>query len=99
MTALLRVHLQPRARRAGIRGVRTDGTLQVGVTAPPEDGRANRAAESLLAATLGVPASRVAVIRGRTSRTKLVEVEGLSDAELSRRISEALQAGEGGHAD
>ena len=47
------------------------------VRAAPVEGEANAALERLLAATLGVPVSRVHVARGGQSRLKAVEVDGM----------------------
>jgi len=82
---LLRVRVQPRARRNEIAGER-DGRLMVRVTAPPVDGRANDAVRKLLAKRLGVAPSRVTVLRGESARDKVVEVEGIEDADVLRRI-------------
>ncbi len=70
---LLEVRLQPRARREGLSGVRA-GRLLVRVTAPPIEGRANRALAQVLAAACGVPPSRVSVVRGAGGRDKTVRV-------------------------
>jgi uncharacterized protein YggU (UPF0235/DUF167 family) len=51
------------------------------------DGKANEAVRRLVAKRLGVPAGRVAVIRGESSRDKLVEVDGIDDDELRRALS------------
>ena len=82
------IRLQPRGRRNEIVGTRADAFL-VRVTAPPVDGRANEALCRLIAAATGFAPSRVTVVRGLTSRDKLVRVEGVDDADLRR----ALQAG------
>jgi uncharacterized protein (TIGR00251 family) len=81
----LQVRVQPRARRDEIAGER-EGRLLVRVTAPPVEGRANEAVRKLLAKRLGVAPGRVAVVRGQAGRDKLVEVEGLDEAELLRRL-------------
>jgi uncharacterized protein len=80
------VRVQPRARRDEIVG-RRGGVLLVRVTAPPVDGKANDAVARLLAKRLGVPPGRVSVVRGASSRDKLVEVEGM-EAEAVRRALE-----------
>ena len=46
------------------------------VREPATDGRANRAVEDALARALGVRRAAVRIVGGRTSRRKLVEVDG-----------------------
>ena len=46
-----------------------------------------KAIEKVIAKALGVRASAVAVVAGRTSRDKVVRVEGVSEAELRRRLA------------
>ena len=45
--------------------------------APPEKGRANEAVVALLAERLGIDASSIAVVSGRGSPAKVVEVDGM----------------------
>jgi uncharacterized protein len=52
------------------------GAIVIRVTAPPVDGKANAALCALVADRAGVPPSRVSVVRGTTSRDKVVRVEG-----------------------
>jgi uncharacterized protein YggU (UPF0235/DUF167 family) len=63
-----------------------EGALHLKVRARPEKGRANEAARRLVASTLAVPRSAVTLVRGGTSRDKLFEVDGLSEAELRERL-------------
>ena len=51
-----------------------DGRLSVKVRAKPQDGAANDAVLSLLAGALGVAPSRLRLLRGATSRDKLVGI-------------------------
>lgn len=91
----MRVH--PGARRDALGGFRADGALKLEVTAAPEGGRANRAVEAVLAEALGLPPSRVSVVRGQGSRHKWVEVEGLGDDQVRRRLEEvSAERGDGG---
>jgi uncharacterized protein (TIGR00251 family) len=77
----LEVRLTPRASRDEI-GDRREGVLQVRVKAPPVDGRANEALRKLIAKRVGVPKSRVTIVRGERSRRKLVAIEGADPAAL-----------------
>ncbi len=49
--------------------------LRIYVTTVPEDGRANAAVQKLLTKALGLPNTRLRLIRGQTSRDKVFEVE------------------------
>jgi uncharacterized protein (TIGR00251 family) len=68
-----------------------EGRVMVSVTAPPEDGRANEAVAEVLSEALGVRARDVAVVRGHKAREKLIEVQGLTEAELGQRLERALR--------
>jgi uncharacterized protein (TIGR00251 family) len=71
------VRVQPRASRAGVDGVHGDA-LRVRVSAPPVDGAANDAVVEVLATALGVPRRAVTIVAGAGSRSKVVEVEGVT---------------------
>lgn len=77
--ARIAVRLRPRAGADELVGAR-DEMLLARVSAPPVDGRANRALCRLIADRLDVAPSRVRVVRGERSRDKLVAVEGMDDA-------------------
>jgi len=70
---VIEVRVAPRSSRNEIAGER-DGRLLVRVTAPPADGKANAAMLALLAKHLGVPKSRLEIVRGSSSRDKTVAV-------------------------
>jgi len=71
------VRVQPRASRDEIAGEWQDA-LKIRLTAPPVDDRANEALRRLLAARLKVPLSAVRIAAGGRSRTKRVEVCGVT---------------------
>jgi uncharacterized protein (TIGR00251 family) len=71
------VRVQPRASRDEIVGEYQDG-LKIRLTAPPVDDRANEALRRLLASCLKVPLAAVRIASGERSRTKRVEVQGVT---------------------
>ncbi|MDX2274083.1 MAG: DUF167 family protein [Hyphomonadaceae bacterium] len=86
----LRVRLTPSGGADRIDGAGADEKgpyLKARVRAAPEKGLANAALETLIAKALGVAKSNVSVARGTTSRMKSVEIEGVSDAEVSALLS------------
>ncbi len=71
---ILRLRVTPGARAETVERD-ADGLLRIKVTAPPEDGRANKAVLKVLAQALGVAPSRLTLVRGETGRDKLVRLE------------------------
>lgn len=80
------IKVVPSSSREGTAGWLGDA-LKVRVTAPAEQGKANAAAEKLIAALLRVSQGCVRITRGRTSTRKVVEISGLSEAEVHRRLA------------
>ena len=66
------LRVTPRASRARL--VEAGDGLRAYVTVPPDAGRANAAVRVLLAKAVGVPKSRLRLVRGQTARDKLFEV-------------------------
>jgi uncharacterized protein (TIGR00251 family) len=76
----------PNAPRSEVVGWLGDA-LKVKVHAPPVEGRANEALCEFLAETLGLPKRAVTVLRGDTSRLKVVRIDGLDLATAKSRLS------------
>jgi hypothetical protein len=87
----LDVFVQPRAAKEGIVGVH-GRSLKVKVTAPPLDDRANRAVESLIARALGISDSKVSVVAGAKSRSKLIAVRGMGVQKVQEALSHVLSS-------
>jgi uncharacterized protein YggU (UPF0235/DUF167 family) len=81
------VRLRPRGGADELLGFR-NGVLGARVSAAPVEGKANRALCRLIAKRVGVPPSRVSVIRGEKSRDKVVRVEGLGGAALREALAD-----------
>jgi len=86
---ILRVRVQPRASRDEVLGAQGD-TLKVRITAPPVEGAANTHLLRVLAKKLGVPRGRLELRTGSTSRLKTVAIQGISGAEVRRRLADDL---------
>ena len=87
--ATIEIHLQPGAKRNEIVGFR-EGVLYAKVTAPPQKGQANRALLELMSQILGVPESALAIIRGQSSRSKVIAVHGLTGEEVKEILGRDL---------
>jgi uncharacterized protein (TIGR00251 family) len=88
---VLPVRAQPGARKAGVLG-ELAGSLKVAVTAPPEDGRANKALIEVLREVFDVKRSQIALLSGETSREKKFLIRGVTKADLMAQITELLNS-------
>jgi len=82
---LLSVNVQPRASQSGI-GEQLGNELRVKVTEPPVDSAANKAVVRILAKILGVGRSQVELVRGKTSRHKVLKIRGLGSVAILAKL-------------
>ena len=75
MAYQLAIIVTPKSGKNEIVGMKGD-ELHVRVTAPPENGKANKAVEKVISDSLGVPKSSISVVRGETSHHKMIAIEG-----------------------
>ena len=83
--ARITVKVHPRARRTRIAGMLGD-KYKLELAAPPVDGKANQACIRFLAELAGVPPSRVRIVLGLTSRTKVIDIEGVAQEVLEGKL-------------
>jgi uncharacterized protein (TIGR00251 family) len=79
------VKVHPRARRSAVTG-RLGEAWKLDLAAPPVEGKANEECVRFLAELAGVPRSRVRILNGASSRTKLVEIDGMPQTDLEERL-------------
>ena len=79
------VYCQPGAKQTQCVGLH-DGKPKIQLKAPPVDGAANKALIGFLSDVFSVPKSAIRIELGASGRTKRVDVAGVDDAELSRRL-------------
>jgi len=82
---LLSIKLQPRASANEIGGA-LGSELRVKVTAAPVNAAANEALVRLLADKLNCPRNRVELLRGQTSRHKLVKIYGVRGEAVVQKL-------------
>lgn len=86
----LAVRITPRASRNEISEILSDGTVKIRLTAPPVEGNANAALIDFLAGVVGVPASYIEIVAGKTGRDKLVSILDMDAETVHMRILENL---------
>jgi uncharacterized protein (TIGR00251 family) len=83
--ARITVRVHPRAKRTRIAG-KLGEEYKLDLAAPPVDGKANQACIRFLADLAGVPAPRVRIVLGLTNRTKVMELEGVSQEVVDGKL-------------
>ena len=74
---MIEVKVEPRSSRRQICGIMDNDILKVKLTAPPVDGSANEQLIELISETTGVRKSQIKIVRGLSSKRKLVEITGV----------------------
>ncbi|MBM3933606.1 MAG: DUF167 domain-containing protein [SAR202 cluster bacterium] len=84
-SALVEVRVQPKASRNEVL-VDAQGRVKVYTTIAPEGGKANEAVVEVLAERLGLSKSAVGIVRGQTTRNKLVSIKGMDATTAIEKI-------------
>lgn len=81
----LSIKVKPKSSPQGIVGVRDD-KLVIRISAPALDGKANHALVVFLAKKLRIKKTEVLLVNGEKSRSKLLELSGLTLLEAKTRL-------------
>ena len=73
----IEVKVEPRSSRKQITGIMDNSVLKVKLTAPPVDGSANEQLIELISESTGIKKSQITIIRGKSSKRKLVGLSGV----------------------
>jgi len=78
--------VHPNAARNELAGF-SEGVWRVRVAAPPVKGKANKELIAFLAQKLGLSKGDLTILKGHTSRNKVISIASLTREELTRRLS------------
>lgn len=79
------MHVYPSAARNEVVGF-ANGVLRIKIAAPPLKGKANRELVAFLSQALGVGKGALTIIKGHTSRNKVIAISGLNQQEVIERL-------------
>ena len=88
-TAIFSVRVQPRASKDEIVG-EVDGILKIRLRAPAVEDRANDALIEFLAQTLNTSKAAVRILSGERSRTKRIEIRGVTTHQVQQLLVEEV---------
>lgn len=72
---ILNCRVLPRSSRNEVVGMMADGTLKIKLTSAPVDNKANESLIELLSGHFQIPKSQIKIVRGRTSKNKMIEIQ------------------------
>ncbi len=79
------VKVQPRSSKNQLAGEQ-EGALKIKLTAPPVDGEANQALIAFLSTCFKVPKKTISLLKGDSSRDKLLEIIGIDQKDIIKLI-------------
>ncbi len=86
----LQVYVQPRSAKNKCCGLHDHG-LKLMVTAPPVDGKANKAASLFLADLFGVKSNSIGLLSGQHARKKVFYFKTLSETSVADRLQSLIK--------
>ena len=87
MTIKIKVKITPNARQDKICGYIENDILKIKIKAKPIDSKANLYLIKYLSKELEIPQSYFAIIKGKTSRIKVLEVSNIGKKEFIEKLS------------
>ncbi len=75
---MFKVKVEPRSSKRKLAGLHADA-LKVKLTSPPVEGKANEELIEFLSETFSIRKSAVRILKGSSSKQKLVLIEGLKE--------------------
>ena len=87
----LEVYIQPMASKSEVARMH-DGVIKIRIAAPAVENAANEALVEFVAEALGVSKSSVRIVSGRTSRRKVLAIDGVTEEELAAKLGPKNQA-------
>jgi uncharacterized protein (TIGR00251 family) len=86
--AALTIRVTPRARRTEFSGILEDGTVRIRVSAPPVEGKANKALIKFLSKVLKVRKNKIEIVAGEKGLDKIVSILDMTAEQVQERILE-----------
>ena len=87
----LKIRVTPRAKRDEVYYILEDGTIKVRLTAPPVEGKANKALIKYFSGIFEIPRSHIEILSGFKSRNKLVCIQGMNSVEIYDKLNGILK--------
>ncbi|MGO9933449.1 MAG: DUF167 domain-containing protein [Steroidobacteraceae bacterium] len=85
LSTRLEVYIQPRAAKSEVAGMH-DGATKIRIAAPAVENAANLALVEFVADQLGIAKRSVRIVSGRTSRRKVLAIDGVTEEELAAKL-------------
>ena len=84
---MIRVKVLPRSSKTEIAG-QADGVYRIKLTAPPVDGKANKALINFLAKKTGLPKRKFQIVSGEHSRNKTIRIHKVTAEDVMKSLEE-----------
>ena len=89
--AALTIRVTPRARKTEFSGILDDGTVRIRISAPPVEGKANKALIKFLSKVLKVRKNQIEIVAGEKGLDKIVSILDMTADQVQERILKHFQ--------
>jgi uncharacterized protein (TIGR00251 family) len=66
--------------------------IRIKIAAPPVKGKANKELIDYLSHLLDIPKDRLEIVKGNTSKNKLISIDGLSKVTIQEKLLSAVKS-------
>ena len=81
---LLHIKVKPNSKKDEL-NIDPDGMIQVRITAPPVDGKANKYLIAFLAGFFGVSKSKITLLKGESNRFKTIKIDA-EEGDIQKKL-------------
>lgn len=88
--AVIELIVSPNKASTKIVEIIDDGVIRMHVKSPPVEGKANSEIIRFLVKILGIPQNQISIIRGASSKRKMIKIEGVDSNNVRFLLKEYL---------
>ncbi|PMP69083.1 MAG: hypothetical protein C0190_00665 [Thermodesulfobacterium geofontis] len=88
---LLEIKVKPGSSEDRIIQFREPNFLEISLKAPPEKNKANERLSQFLSKVFKIPKNQVKIVKGKTSKNKIIKIEGIIEKEAIKIIKKTLE--------
>ncbi|MEM0286299.1 MAG: DUF167 domain-containing protein [Candidatus Methanomethyliaceae archaeon] len=87
---ILEIKVKPQSSQNKILVFKEPNFLEIVLKAKPEKNQANDSLLKFLANLIGIPKTQIKILKGKTSKNKLIRIDGIEEMQLKKILEKYL---------